>query len=54
MKLAPEALAQIIEILRLGLMEGCDVSQLLRDLDLVPNERGLLVPSSIPIPNENG
>lgn len=45
MKLAPEALAQIIEILRLGLSEGRDVSQLLRELDLVPNSLGQLVPA---------
>lgn len=44
MKLAPEALAHIVEILRLGLTEGRDISQLLRDLDLVPNSLGQLAP----------
>lgn len=34
MKLADDALIKIIEILRQGLMEGKDVSELLRELDL--------------------
>ena len=35
MKLAPEALLEIVNILRTGLAEGKDVSQALRELDLV-------------------
>lgn len=36
MKLADDALIRIIEILRQGLMENKDVSELLRELDLEP------------------
>lgn len=42
MKLADDALIRIIEILRQGLMEEKDISQLLRDLDLEPNHAGKL------------
>ncbi len=50
MKLAPEALAQIIEILRIGLTEGTDVSQQLRCLDLVQDlNSGMLVPRTTPL-----
>ena len=44
MRLAPEALAQIVDILRRGITEGTDISQMLRDLDLVPNAIGQLIP----------
>lgn len=42
MKLSPEALLEVVNILRLGLSEGKDVSQMLRDLDLVPGKDNLL------------
>jgi hypothetical protein len=42
MKLADDALIRVIEILRQGLMEGKDVSELLRELDLEPNSQGKL------------
>jgi len=37
MKLADDALIAVIEILRKGLIEQMDISQLLRDLDLFPD-----------------
>lgn len=42
MKLADDALVQIIEFLRQGLVEGRDISGLLRGLDLVDNGQGKL------------
>lgn len=42
MKLANDALVAVIEILRKGLTEGCDVSEMLRSLDLEPNGEGRL------------
>jgi hypothetical protein len=42
MKLADDALIRIIEILRQGLMENKDISDLLRGLDLEPNLVGKL------------
>lgn len=42
MKLADDALIRIIEILRQGLMENKDISDLLRGLDLEPNGAGKL------------
>ena len=42
MKLADDALIRIIEILRQGLMEGKDISDLLRGLDLEPDAHGKL------------
>jgi hypothetical protein len=42
MKLAQDALIGIIEILRRGLVEGHDVSQLLRELDLEQDQAGQL------------
>lgn len=42
MKLADDALIRVIEILRQGLMENKDISNLLRDLDLEPNAQGKL------------
>lgn len=42
MKLADDALIRIIEILRQGLMENKDISDLLRGLDLEPNGSGKL------------
>ena len=46
MKLADDVLLEIIEILRKGLVEEMDVSQLLRKLDLSPNSNGKLSLSS--------
>lgn len=45
MKLSNEGLTAIMEALRLGLVEGVDISALLRDLDLVPDDAGRLTPS---------
>jgi hypothetical protein len=42
MKLADDALIRIIEILRQGLMENKDISDLLRSLDLEQNTEGKL------------
>jgi len=42
MKLANDALLAIIGVFRKGLMEGSDVSDLLRAIDLVANEQGQL------------
>lgn len=42
MKLAPDALIGIIEILRKGLVENTDISQLLKELDLVEDGAGKL------------
>lgn len=42
MKLADDALIRIIEILRQGLMEGKDISELLRSLELEQNPGGKL------------
>lgn len=42
MKLADDALVQIIDFLRQGLMDNKDVSELLRTLDLHPNTSGKL------------
>jgi hypothetical protein len=42
MRLADDALIRIIEILRQGLMENKDISDLLRTLDLEPNGAGKL------------
>jgi len=42
MKLADDALIRIIEILRQGLMENKDISDLLRGLDLEQNAVGKL------------
>ncbi len=42
MKLADDALIGIIEILRKGLSDGIDVSEMLRSLDLVPDLLGKL------------
>lgn len=44
MKLSNEALAQIVEIFRRGILEMADVSQELRDLDLVDDGSGRLKP----------
>ena len=46
MKLANDALIRIIEILRQGLMEEKDVSELLRELDLEQDSSGCLRVSS--------
>jgi hypothetical protein len=46
MKLADDALIRIIEILRQGLMESKDISDLLRGLDLEPDATGKLGVSS--------
>lgn len=46
MKLADDALIRIIEILRQGLMENKDISNLLRGLDLEVNSLGKLGVSS--------
>ncbi len=46
MKLADDALIRIIEILRQGLMESKDISDLLRGLDLEVNSMGKLGVSS--------
>lgn len=46
MKLADDALIRIIEILRQGLMEEKDISDLLRNLDLEQNLHGKLSVSS--------
>lgn len=46
MKLADDALIRIIEILRQGLMENKDISDLLRELDLEQNSQGKLGVSS--------
>ena len=46
MKLADDALIRIIEIFRQGLMEGKDVSDLLRTLELEPDVQGKLAVSS--------
>ena len=46
MKLADDALIRIIEILRQGLMENKDISDLLRTLDLEVNSTGKLGVSS--------
>lgn len=42
MRLADDALIRIIEILRQGLMENKDISDLLRELELEPNSQGKL------------
>lgn len=42
MKLADESLLQILDIFRKGIIEGCDCSQLLRDLQLEAREDGKL------------
>ena len=42
MKLAPDALIGILEILRKGLTEGVDISSLLRELDLESDQQGRL------------
>lgn len=42
MKLANDALLAIIGAFRKGLTEGTDVSELLRSIDLVPDEGGKL------------
>lgn len=42
MRLADDALIRIIEILRQGLMENKDISDLLRTLDLEANSEGKL------------
>ena len=44
MKLSNEALAAIVEIFRRGILELTDVSQELRDLDLVIDEHERLIP----------
>lgn len=46
MKLADDAMIAVIEILRKGLVDGMDVSQLLRELDLSPDQFGKLGVSS--------
>lgn len=46
MKLADNALIRIIEILRQGLMENKDISDLLRTLELEPDAEGKLSVSS--------
>lgn len=46
MKLAQDALIGIIEILRKGLVEGSDVSQLLKELDLEDDGTGRLALSA--------
>lgn len=46
MKLAPDALIGIIEILRKALVENTDVSDLLRDLDLEIDSLGRLTLST--------
>lgn len=46
MKLANDALIRIIEILRQGLMEEKDVSELLRELELEQDSSGRLCVSS--------
>lgn len=45
MKLSKHGLIRIVEIVRLGLTEGRDISQMLRELDLVADERNELTPS---------
>lgn len=47
MKLADDALIAIIEILRQGLMEGKDISEQLKALDLAPNDQGRLAVQSV-------
>jgi hypothetical protein len=42
MKLANDALVAIIGVFRKGLIEGTDVSELLRNIDLVQDESGRL------------
>lgn len=54
MKLASDALIAIIEILRVGITEGKDVSQMLRDLDLIPNESGMLAVNRLPSGGSGG
>lgn len=41
-KLAPGGLIAIVEILRLGLTKGIDISQALRDLEFSFDEKGML------------
>lgn len=43
MKLSPEALLEIVDIVRQGFVTESDVSQLLRNLDLEPGDGGTLV-----------
>lgn len=42
MKLADDTLLMMIDIFRRGILEGMDVSQLLRDLDLIQDADGKL------------
>jgi glycerate kinase len=44
MKLSKYSLIRIVEIVRLGLTENKDISQALRDLDLVVDGEGRLTP----------
>lgn len=46
MKLADNALLEIIDIVREGISEGRDISQMLRDLDLSSTDDGRLGLSS--------
>lgn len=46
MKLANDALIAIIGTFRKGLLEDVDISDLLRNIDLVPNDSGKLCLSS--------
>ncbi len=47
MKLADDALLMMIEIFRQGILEGRDISQLLRELDLRENAEGKLSVSKV-------
>ena len=40
MKLGPDVLIEIVAIVQRGLIEGEDVSQMLRDMDLVGEDAG--------------
>ncbi len=51
MKLADDALVQIIDFLRQGLMEGKDVSELLKGMNLYPDATGKLGMTSSAPPN---
>jgi len=42
MKLANDALLCVIEAMRKGLVEGVDISDLLKEIDLVPDDEGKL------------
>ena len=42
MKLANDALVAIIGVFRKGITEGTDISNLLRNIDLIPDDSGKL------------